>query len=72
MIGIYREHSRNVKRWRDGQMALRWCTAGMIEAGKQFRRINGHMHPPVLRAALEREVAQLVGATCQDEEVIVA
>ena len=35
---------RNVKRWRDGQMALRWCAAGMVEAGKQFRRVNGHMH----------------------------
>jgi len=72
MIGICREHSKNVKRWRDGQMALRWCAAGMIEAGKQFRRINGHMHLPVLRAALEREVAQSVSATCHDEEVNVA
>ncbi len=72
MIGICREHSKNVKRWRDGQMALRWCAAGMIEAGKQFRRVNGHLHLPALRAALEREVAQPVGATCQDEEVNVA
>jgi len=22
-------------------MALRWCAAGMIEAAKQFRRVNG-------------------------------
>jgi putative transposase len=35
MISISRDHSRNVKRWRDGQMALRWCAAGMVEAGKQ-------------------------------------
>ena len=47
---------RNVKRWRDGQMALRWCAAGMVEAGKQFRRVNGHLHLPALRAALERDV----------------
>ena len=72
MIGICREHSKNVKRWRDGQMALRWCAAGMIEAGKQFRRVNGHLHLPVLRAALEREVAQPVSDTCHDEEVNVA
>ncbi len=32
MISIARDHSRNVKRWRDGQMALRWCAAGMLEA----------------------------------------
>ena len=25
-------------------MALRWCAAGMVEAGKQFRRVNGHLH----------------------------
>jgi len=40
------------QRWRDGQMALRWCAAGMIEAGKQFRRVSGHLHLPALRAAL--------------------
>ena len=35
MISICRDHASNVKRWRDGQMALRWCAAGMVEAGKQ-------------------------------------
>jgi putative transposase len=57
MISICRDRSTNVKRWRDGQMALRWCAAGMVEAGKQFRRVNGHMHLRTLRAALERHVA---------------
>jgi putative transposase len=57
MISICREHSANVKRWRDGQMALRWCAAGMVEAGKQFRRVNGHLHLKALRAALEQHVA---------------
>jgi hypothetical protein len=32
MIFVCREHAGNVKRWRDGQMALRWCAAGMIDA----------------------------------------
>ena len=36
----------NVKRWRDGTMALRWCAAGMLEAGHQFRRVNGHLQLP--------------------------
>jgi putative transposase len=53
MIEICREHSKNVKRWRDGTMALRWCAAGMLEADHQFRRVNGHLHLPKLRAALE-------------------
>jgi len=60
MIEICREHSKNVKRWRDGTMALRWCAAGMIEAGKQFRRVNGHLHLPKLRAALERALQRLI------------
>ena len=53
MISICRTHASNVKNWRDGQMALRWCAAGMVEAGKQFRRVNGHMHLRSLRDTLE-------------------
>jgi putative transposase len=52
MIEICRDHSRNVKRWRDGNMALRWAAAGMLEAKKQFRRIKGYKAMPHLRAAL--------------------
>ena len=72
MISISRDHSRNVKRWRDGQMALRWCAAGMVEASKQFRRVNGHLHLPALREALERETAQTVRPTGHDETVTAA
>jgi transposase-like protein len=73
MISISRDHSRNVKRWRDGQMALRWCAAGMVEASKQFRRVNGHLHLPALRAALERHVAtETVGPGCNTHDVSAA
>jgi putative transposase len=58
MIEICRDHSTNVKRWRDGQMALRWCAAGMLEAAKQFRRVNGFLHLPALRAALNAHIAR--------------
>lgn len=73
MIGISRHHSRNVKRWRDGQMALRWCAAGMLKASKQFRRVNGHLHLPALRVALERHVGvETVGADCNTQHVSAA
>jgi transposase-like protein len=73
MISISRDHARNVKRWRDGQMALRWCAAGMVEASKQFRRVNGHLHLPALRASLERHVAaEAVGADCHTQDVSAA
>ena len=72
MISVCRDHAANVKRWRDGQMALRWCAAGMVEAGKQFRRVNGHLHLPTLRAALEREVAKSVVPVVHNDEVSAA
>jgi putative transposase len=68
MISISRDHARNVKRWRDGQMALRWCAAGMVEASKQFRRVNGHLHLAALRVSLERHVAaETVAANCNTQ-----
>lgn len=68
MISICRDHARNVKRWRDAQMALRWCAAGMVEAGKQFRQVNGHLHLRSLYDTLER-VTKNVGATRNHETI---
>jgi putative transposase len=72
MISVCREHAGNVKRWRDGQMALRWCAAGMVAAGKQFRRVNGHLHLPALRTALERHITENVVPVMHDEQVSAA
>jgi putative transposase len=73
MISISRDHARNVKHWRDGQMALRWCAAGMVEASKQFRRVNGHLHLAALRVSLERHVAaETVGADCNTQGISAA
>ena len=69
MISICRDHAKNVKNWQDGTMALRWCAAGMLEAGKQFRRVNGHMHLPALRAALGRVTAETVVPDRQNDTV---
>jgi putative transposase len=72
MIEICREHSKNVKRWRNGQMALRWCAAGMLEADHQFRRVNGHLHLPRLRAALAASFTGNVSPASQNEDKKVA
>ena len=56
MIAICRDHAANVKRWQDGQMVLRWIAAGMDQARRQFRRVNGHLHLPALRAALDATI----------------
>ena len=57
MIEICRDHATNVKRWHDGQMVLRWIAAGMDEARRQFRRVNGYLYLPALRAALDQTTA---------------
>ena len=73
MISISRTYARNVKHWQSGNMALRWCAAGMAEAGKQFRRVNGHLHLAALRRALDEHVAaETVSALRHDEPVIAA
>jgi putative transposase len=72
MISICRDHATNVKHWRDGQMALRWCAAGMAEAGKQFRRVNGHLHMPWLRTALQRHVATTTATTAWHDQTVTA
>lgn len=54
MLSICRERARNVKRWRGGEMALRWTAAGMLDAERSFRRIKGFRELPKLRAALRR------------------
>ena len=54
MISIARATNRNVTRWRDGQMVLRWTAAGMLNAERSFRRIKGHKQMPQLVRALHR------------------
>ncbi len=72
MIEICREYSKNVKRWRDGTVALRWCAAGMLEADHRFRRVNGDLHLPKLRAELEVHFTESVTAMRQDQDQEVA
>ena len=57
MIEIVRHHSRRVKRWQHGEMALRWTAAGMLAAEQQFRRVKGHRQLPHLLAALKHATA---------------
>jgi Transposase and inactivated derivatives len=52
MLGSVRRVCRNVKRWRDASMALRWTAAAMLEAAKGFRRLKAKSQLPQLRAAL--------------------
>ncbi len=53
MFSIARTVNRNVTRWRDGQMVMRWTAAGMKHAKASFRRVKGFAQMPALIAALE-------------------
>jgi putative transposase len=57
MIDTVRRVSRNVKRWQNGDMCLRWTAAGMLEAQGQFRRIIGYPDLAKLAVAVERDIA---------------
>lgn len=47
-----RQIARRVKRWRGGEMILRWVGAGVYEAERGFRRLKGAADMPKLIAAL--------------------
>src|ERR1700687_1186203 len=58
VMGTVRGVCRNVKRWRNAAMALRWTAAGMLEAAKGFRRLKAYKQLPILRAALVAHTAK--------------
>jgi hypothetical protein len=53
MMGTVRRVCRNVKRWRNAAMALRWTAAGMMEAAKGFRRLKAYKHLPFSELRLQ-------------------
>jgi putative transposase len=59
LISRTRHVKRNVKRWRGGQMILRWTAAAVLEAVKGFRRLKGHKDMPKLVAGLRARDQQL-------------
>lgn len=60
-----RHRTQRVKRWQNGTMALRWAAAAFDAASKNFRRIMGHEHLWMLKAALDEPAldARLVQET---------
>ena len=56
--GSIASYARNVKRWRDGQMTLRWVASALDDAKDRFRKLRGHRDMKVLIAALDDRIAQ--------------
>jgi putative transposase len=51
--GLVGHFTRNVRRWRDGRMLVRWIAAALDEARRSFRRVRGYRDIPKLIAALD-------------------
>jgi hypothetical protein len=47
-----RSRGHRIKRWRGGDMKLRWVALALCEAEARFRRIKGHQHFGALELAL--------------------
>ena len=45
--------TRRVTRWRTSDQKLRWCASALWAAERQFRRVKGHRHLPLLQQALQ-------------------
>ena len=52
LIGTLRHVTRNIKRWRDGDMRRRWLGLGLLRAAERFRRIKRHTELNALVTAL--------------------
>ena len=45
--------TRRVTRWRTSDQKLRWCASALWATERQFRRVKGHRHLPLLKQALQ-------------------
>ncbi len=51
--GSIAHFTRNVKRWKDGQMTLRWVAGALSDAKGRFRKLRGHRDMKSLLTALK-------------------
>lgn len=58
LVSSIRRVTRNVKRWRGGDMIRRWAGLGLFNAAKRFRRIKGYREMPKLVTALRTVAVQ--------------
>ena len=54
--GSVAHYTRNVKRWRNGQMTLRWIASALSDAKDRFRKLRGHRDMKRLIAAMNERL----------------
>jgi putative transposase len=55
--GSIARYTRNVKRWKDGQMTLRWIASALSDASGRFRKLKGFNDMKSLLTALKHRVS---------------
>ena len=63
---------RNVKHWSSGEMGLRWTAAGMLGAGKHFRKVIRYLDLPRRAVAIEPRLHLLHPNTVPTQEPTIA
>jgi transposase-like protein len=57
--GSIAQFTANVKRWRDGQMVLRWIGAALTDASRRFRAVRGYRDMKRLMTALAKRAESI-------------
>jgi transposase-like protein len=57
--GLIAHHTRNVKRWKDGQMVLRWVASALADAATRMRKLRGCAQMKSLLKALDVKAAEI-------------
>jgi len=52
------KYTGRVKHWKSSDQRHRWVAAGLLEIEKKMRRIDNYKHLPLLRTALQQEIAK--------------
>ena len=52
--GSIARYTRNVKRWKDGQMTLRWVASAFSDAAGRFRKLRGCSDMNLLISVLDQ------------------
>lgn len=59
--GSVAHYTRNVKRWKDGLMTMRWIASALSDASTRFRKLRGYRDMKAFMAALDAHVAKKTG-----------
>jgi transposase-like protein len=57
--GLIAHYTRNVKRWKDGQMMLRWVASALADAATRMRKLRGCAQMRSLLKALDAKAVEL-------------